>query len=223
MRTDEHRNEVIAAKCTITALPFTKRSPLAYYAPVPLPALLETQPTYQDIVRGMIVADGNCSRGHRKVRSAIDWTADDSVDAFFTSNGVRVHGKHLQTPTTNNGSAPRHKERSPFVRVGRNETQIRREDDVPSWRVRNKNLDSTCARRISKCLEFIKTFMIPEVYTGLGRCFNVNDTVGQESALLRGSNELLLFSARYTPQEHPTTNGSRLRNFVIKRGTRIGG
>jgi len=26
---------------------------------------------------GTIVADGNCSRGHRKVRSAIDWTVDD--------------------------------------------------------------------------------------------------------------------------------------------------
>ncbi|KYN28274.1 hypothetical protein ALC57_02335, partial [Trachymyrmex cornetzi] len=26
---------------------------------------------------GTIVTDGNCSRGHRKVRSAIDWTVDD--------------------------------------------------------------------------------------------------------------------------------------------------
>lgn len=74
-----------------------------------------------------------------------------------------MQGKHLRTPAANNGFASRHKERRLFVSVGRNETQIRKKDDVPPERARDKNLDSTCARRISKCLEFIKTFMIPEV------------------------------------------------------------
>lgn len=63
-------------------------------------------------------------------------------------------------------------------------------------RVRDKNLDSTSARRISKCLEFIKTFMIPKV-RALGRCFITSHS--EESALPRGCNESLLFSARYTP------------------------
>lgn len=42
-----------------------------------------------------------------------------------------MHGKHLQTPAASNGSASRHKARSLFVNVGRNETQIREADDVP--------------------------------------------------------------------------------------------
>lgn len=74
-----------------------------------------------------------------------------------------MHGKHLQTPAANNGYTSRHKGRSLFVSVGRNGTQIRKEDDVPPAQARDKNLDSTCARWISQCLEFIKTFMIPEV------------------------------------------------------------
>lgn len=68
---------------------------------------------------------------------------------------------------------------------GRNETQIRREDDVlpVGTRLAGEISISICRRsllrrvaraRISKCLEFIKTFMIPEV-TAKGRAyFNVN-------------------------------------------------
>lgn len=37
------------------------------------------------------------------------------------------------------------------------------------------------ARRIFKCLEFIKTFMIPEV-RGPERCFNVNDAARASDA-----------------------------------------
>ena len=63
-------------------------------------------------------------------------------------------------------------------------------------RARDKNLDSTCAPQNSKCLEFIKTFMIPRMQTLSGDDFNVNDA--EDLLLLRGCNELLLFSVRYT-------------------------
>lgn len=161
VRTDEHRNEVIAAKCTVTALPFTKRFSSRVLHP---PSYSRRFRKHNPLIE---IPWGDDSRGRelfsRPPESAVGdwldgWRFHDA--AFFASNGGRVHGKHLQT--ANNGSASRHKGRTLFVSVGRNETQIREEDDVPPARARDKNLDSTCARRISKCLEFIKTFMIPE-------------------------------------------------------------
>jgi len=88
-------------------------------------------------------------------------------------------------------------------------------------RARDKNLDSTCAPQNSKCLEFIKTFMIPSM-----------QTLSLAMILMLMTPRICFFFADVmnccyfrwdTHHEHPTTNGSRLRNFVIKRSTRIGG
>lgn len=128
MRTDEHRNEVIAVKCTVTALPFTKRSPPAYYTPSCFPRFGDT--THLSGYReGTIAADGNCSRGHRKVRSAIDWTADDS--ATFSSLRMAVACAENICKLRLRITVPHRGTRSLLVRVGRNETQIRKEDDIP--------------------------------------------------------------------------------------------
>lgn len=77
-----------------------------------------------------------------------------------------------------------------------------------------------CARWISKCLEFIKTFMIPAVSPD--DVLTLKTPHDEELRICANIINRCYFR-RDTRQEHSTTNGSRLQNFVIKRGARIGG
>lgn len=92
-----------------------------------------------------------------------------------------------------------------------------------SWRARRRQeirISIRCARWISKCLEFIKTFVIPDVSPD-----DILTLKTPHDEELRICADVInrCYFWRDKRQEQSTTNGSRLRNFVIKRGARIGG
>lgn len=99
---DEHRNEVIAAKCTVTVLPFHKASRALHFILLST-ALGDTThlPRYRE---GTITANGIVlAATARKVRSPIDWTRPTIARPFSLSvpNSMLVHVKTFaQTPVT---------------------------------------------------------------------------------------------------------------------------
>lgn len=145
---DEHRNEVIAAKCTVTALPFAQS---VYHAR--LSAFGET--THLPGYREDDSREWDCSRERRGARRLIE--RPTMARRLLSRSRGRTHGKHLHTLHYGQRSRNAAQREEPVcpragtsrrafrLSAGRNETQIGRKMTFfqrESAANRDKNLDS---------------------------------------------------------------------------------